>query len=92
MPTIPLKLDDADLRKIDYLVKKGQYKNRSHAIRNLLIEQLNSILIPLEWQEEESDKNIDEVVRKLLNLPKQNIVIKSDEPISKIVQEERERY
>lgn len=92
MATIPLNIDEADLKKIDYLVKKGLFKNRSQALRNLLLEQLNHINLPFEWEEKESDEKVNYVVRKLLNIPNQKLIIKSDKPASQLIQEERERY
>jgi len=92
MATIPLKIDDLDLKKIDYLVKKGVFKNRSQALRALLSDQLNQLILPFEWEEKEKDEKIDNVVHKLLNIPNKSLIIKAEKPISLIVQEERERY
>ncbi len=49
MKTIPVPLDDNDLKKIDYLIKIGRYKNRTQAIRNLLQEKLAEEWIIFEW-------------------------------------------
>jgi len=92
MATIPLNIDEADLKKIDYLVKKGQYKNRSQAIKSLLLEQLNRLLIPFEFQESESDRKVDDVVQKLLKLPEREVAITFEKRLSELISEERDRY
>ncbi|HEY0089796.1 MAG TPA: ribbon-helix-helix domain-containing protein [Candidatus Lokiarchaeia archaeon] len=92
MATIPLHIDETDLKKIDYLVKKGQYKNRSQAIKSLLLEQLNRLLIPFEFQESESDRKVDDVVQKLLKLPEREVAITFEKRLSELISEERDRY
>jgi len=92
MATIPLHIDETDLKKIDYLVKKGQYKNRSQAIKSLLLEQLNRLLIPFEFQESESDSKVDDVVQKLLKLPEREVAITFEKRLSELISEERDRY
>lgn len=91
MATIPLTIDEADLKKIDFLIKKGIFKNRSQAIRVLLADRLINIIIPFE-NEENTDAIVNNVVKRMLSVSNQSLIIKSDKSAVELVQEERERY
>ncbi|MHA1439950.1 MAG: ribbon-helix-helix domain-containing protein [Promethearchaeota archaeon] len=92
MATIPINIDDVNLKKIDYLVKKGHFKNRSQAIRSLLFERLNKILLPFERECSENNENIAFAIKKLMNLKNPKVIIKSDKTASILIDQERERY
>lgn len=65
MTKIPIQLDENDLKKIDYLVKRGMYKNRSHAIRSLLNQILEQETIGYNWESlDEVEKRV-KIVEKL---------------------------
>ena len=60
MTTIPIQLKDAEIHKIDYLVKIGKYKSRNQALKQLVEESLSRQKIQLE---EEIQENNDERMR-----------------------------
>ena len=53
MATIPIKLKDADVQKIDFLVKLGKYKSRNQAIRAFIQNSLAQEPITLDTQNPE---------------------------------------
>lgn len=91
MATIPLKLDGAHLKKIDFLIKKGIFKNRSQAIRCLLADRLINVILPFE-NEANTDAIVNNVVKRMLGVSNQSLIINSDKSAVELVQEERERY
>ncbi|MHA1651278.1 MAG: ribbon-helix-helix domain-containing protein [Candidatus Helarchaeota archaeon] len=92
MTTIPVPLNDDDLKKIDYLVKIGRYKNRTQAIKALLRKQLAQQTIILKGGKTIDEKSIKNIINELSKLPDFSFTIKSSKSAVELVGEERERY
>ena len=92
MPIIPLRIDDEDLKKIDHLVKKGRYKNRSQAIKKLLLEKLQQETVPFEWQEDSDEELRKEIVNKLISMENFSFSSNLTKSAEDLIGKERERY
>jgi hypothetical protein len=64
MATIPIKLKDAEISKIYYLVKLGKYKSRNQAIRSLIENSLSREPLFLN----ELNPNFDEIKVQLFQI------------------------
>ena len=64
MATIPIKLRNIEITKIDHLVKIGKFRSRNQAIRYFIEKSLEkeSALIP------EIDSDITEIQNKIYNI------------------------
>ena len=51
MNTIPVPLTEAEVVKLDYLVKIGRFKNRTQAILTILRIGIQSQMIPLKGKD-----------------------------------------
>jgi Arc/MetJ-type ribon-helix-helix transcriptional regulator len=60
MGVVPVRLDDEELKRIDLLVRRGLYRSRNEAIREMLRVKLSE-----ELSEEE---DVDELVEALLKI------------------------
>jgi len=91
MPTIPIQLNEAELQKIDYLIRIGRYKNRNQAIKAMLNERLvrESYLFAFESAEEDQVRR--KVVEKLLGKPDISFKNLTKKSAVELVSEERER-
>ncbi len=92
MPTIPLRIDDVDLKKIDNLIKKGRYKNRSQAIKKLLLDKLQQETLPFEWQKDSDEESRIKIVSKLISMENFSFSSNSTKSSEDLIGEERERY
>ncbi|RLG47009.1 MAG: CopG family transcriptional regulator [Thermoproteota archaeon] len=82
--TVPLRLEDRDLRQVDFLVSLGIYKSRSEALRELIrlgVKSLKGIF------------EVGEAVMKLEKLEKKegDVPIKLKGALEQLL-EERERF
>ncbi|MEX2680054.1 MAG: ribbon-helix-helix domain-containing protein [Candidatus Sigynarchaeota archaeon] len=91
MTTIPVKIDEVDLRKIDHLVKIGRFKNRSQAIRSFIRDKLGDAALFPEPVDPEIEKRYHEVMVKLKELARSPVRIESTKTALELVKEERER-
>jgi Arc/MetJ-type ribon-helix-helix transcriptional regulator len=91
MTTIPVKLDDIELRKIDHLVKIGRFKNRSQAIRSFIKDKLVDETLFPKPVDPETEKQYHEVIAKLKNLSSLPVQIESTKTALELVKGERER-
>lgn len=89
MAIIPLNLDDAIIKKIDLLVKQGRYKNRSEALRDQIVKNLEKISI-IENTEINSQK-YNRVLEALLRLPSPPQFLNTEKTLTELVSESRER-
>ena len=64
MATIPIKLRDSDVKKIDYLVKIGKYKSRNQAIRSFI----NKSLEEESFLFEEENPELNSIKEKLFHI------------------------
>ena len=62
MGIVPVRIDDDQLKRIDLLVKRGVYKTRNQAIREMLKTRLQ--------EELSEDEDVEEVVRVLIETKK----------------------
>ena len=93
MATIPLKLNDSDIKKIDYLVKIGKYKSRNQAIRSLINRSLKEEALLFE----DEDSQLKSIKQQLFRIWDESggISIKMlDKKVSLVdrLQAERNRY
>jgi metal-responsive CopG/Arc/MetJ family transcriptional regulator len=63
LTVVPLRLNEDEVRKLNLLMKEGQYRSRNQAIRAILAEGLEEKL--------GEDEDIAGLVKKLLALKKQ---------------------
>ena len=89
MITVPVGLDEEIINKLDALVKKGLYKNRTEAIRAQIVNGLakRSLLDIKETPVEIKEK----IFQKLLNSPKPLNLLPTKKSITQLVSEGRER-
>jgi Arc/MetJ-type ribon-helix-helix transcriptional regulator len=88
MATIPIQLDSEIISKLDDLVRKGLYKNRSEAIRDQIIQGLNRLeVVNLSVKKDKHDK----IIQKLILLSNPPNLIKSKRSAVELVAEGRER-
>ncbi len=88
MPTIPINLDQRTVDRLDLLVLKKIYKNRTEAIRDQIekgITQIESIIFP------EKKTEYDILMKKLLQQKKTLNIFTSDKSAVELVSEGRER-
>ncbi|HZY93741.1 MAG TPA: ribbon-helix-helix domain-containing protein [Candidatus Bathyarchaeia archaeon] len=62
MGIVPVRIDDDQLKRIDLLVKRGVYKTRNQAIREMLKTRL--------LEELSEDEDVEEAVRVLIETKK----------------------
>ena len=62
MGIVPVRIDDDQLKRIDLLVKRGVYKTRNQAIREMLKTRLS--------EELSEDEDVEEMVRVLIETKK----------------------
>ena len=62
MGVVPVRLDDAELKRIDLLVQQKHYKSRNEAIRQMLKSKLSEELT--------EDEDVHELVESLLRIKK----------------------
>jgi Arc/MetJ-type ribon-helix-helix transcriptional regulator len=91
MTTIPVNLQNPDLKKIDYLIKCGKFKNRSQAIRSMIRSKLDQEILPFELKIEEEEELKNEVLAELLNNPEVKFTWKTDKNSVELVQDMRNR-
>ena len=89
MITIPVGLDEETIKKLDALVKKGLYKNRTEAIRAQITNGLakRSILDLKETPVRIKEK----IFQNLLNSSKPINLLPTKKSITELVSEGRER-
>jgi Arc/MetJ-type ribon-helix-helix transcriptional regulator len=91
MTTIPIKLDEVELRKIDHLVKTGRYKNRSQAIRSFIKAKLEDEILLPEAADPEIEKKYHDIMAKLRKQVHLVVQINSAKTALELVENERER-
>jgi Arc/MetJ-type ribon-helix-helix transcriptional regulator len=91
MTTIPIKLDEVEIRKIDHLVKIGRYKNRSQAIRSFIKTKLEDEIMLPEAADPEIEKQYHDIMAKLRKQVHLMIQINSPKTALELVENERER-
>ena len=62
MGIVPVRIDDDQLKRIDLLVKRGVYKTRNQAIREMLKTRL--------LEELSEDEDVEDIVRVLIETKK----------------------
>jgi len=91
MITIPIKLNEIELQKIDRLVKIGRYKNRSQAIRSFIIDKLENESLISEEIDPELEKRYNEIRDKLKRQTHLAIQITSTKTALELLENDRER-
>jgi hypothetical protein len=91
MATIPIKLKDQEVHKIDYLIKMGKYRNRNQAINAMIEASLTRELLFFE----ESEPITSEVKNKILQVfdaqPNFGFKLKNGKSLADLSSEDRER-
>lgn len=88
MATIPINLDDEIIRKLDNLIAKGIYKNRTEAIRDQIkigLQKLQLVTFP------ERSSQHELALKKLLQMGKYPDLLKTKKSAVDLVAEGRER-
>lgn len=89
MITIPIGLDEELVKKVDMLVIKGIYKNRTEALRDQIRKGIEKIQIidlnPFE------DDNYNAILKSLINLEEPPNLIQSRKSVLDLISECRER-
>jgi len=83
---VPVRLDDAELKRIDLLVQQKHYKSRNEAIRQMLKSKLSEELT--------EDEDVHELVESLLRIKKKGkdpLVLKLQKTAVETVAEGRGR-
>ena len=86
MGVVPVRLDDAELKRIDLLVQQKHYKSRNEAIRQMLKSKLS--------EELSEDEDVHELVESLLRIKKKGkdpLVLKLQKTAVETVAEGRGR-
>ena len=86
MGVVPVRLDDAELKRIDLLVQQKHYKSRNEAIRQMLKSKLSEELT--------EDEDVHELVESLLRIKKKGkdpLVLKLQKTAVETVAEGRGR-
>ena len=89
MITVPIGLDEETIAKVDALVRKGLYKNRSEALRDQIIKGISRISL-LESDFSQSDL-YQQLLDKLLSLPDPPNLLPTIKSVTELVSEGRER-
>ena len=91
MATIPIKLTEVEVSKIDYLVKLGKYKSRNQAIRSFIKISLLQESINLEEENLEIEK-IKNTLYQLWDLqPEFNLTTRNNKSLVDMVSQDRMR-
>lgn len=91
MITVPVQLNEADLEKIDYLVRLGHYKNRNQAIKIMLTEHIRQEASFAELDKPENPELYEKLRSELKKKPPLLFSIADGKPIEDIVSEFRAR-
>lgn len=91
MANICIRIDDIDLGKIDFLIRKGRYKNRSQAIKSLLISKLRQEIIPFEWKDHFNGEERKKIIAELNKKASFTFSSSSIQPAEIVVEERRNR-
>lgn len=89
MASIPIRLNDDILKKIDILISKGRYKNRTEALRDQIIKGLDKISI-IEDSVIENEK-FDSILKKMLSQKSTPDLLKTKKSVVDLIAEGRER-
>jgi len=92
MTTILIRLNDSDLKKLDYLIKIGRYKNRNQAIKAFIQEKLAKETISLDFENSEDLNLRKKIVSDLSNHPTFLFKTNLKKSSAEVISEERERF
>ncbi|MHA1728143.1 MAG: ribbon-helix-helix domain-containing protein [Promethearchaeota archaeon] len=92
MTTIPIRIDEIDLKKIDFLIKIGRFKNRSQALRQFIHDRLKKEILLFEQDDKSNEKLRLEVLSKLKKKDNFSFSLLSKKNAEEIIGENRERY
>ena len=98
MAIIPIKLNDTEVSKIDYLVKIGKFKSRNQAIKHFIHKnlELESIILDDELKSEEEIQRINKIKKELFehwkSLPEFVLCGKGGKSLVDQVSEGRDRF
>ena len=89
MITIPIGLDEETIAKVDALVKKGLYKNRTEALRDQIKKGIEKIEL-IEDDLPQPDL-YQKLLKNLLSLEHPPNLLPTDKTVAELVSEGRER-
>ena len=89
MTSIPIRLNDEIIKKIDILISKGKYKNRTEALRDQIIKGLDKISL-VENSVIENEK-FDLILKKMLLQKSTPNLLRTKKSVVDLVAEGRER-
>ena len=89
MTSIPIRLNDEIIKKIDILIAKGRYKNRTEALRDQIIKGLDKISL-IEDSVNENEE-FDLILKKMLLQKKTPDLLNTKKSVIDLIAEGRER-
>ena len=89
MTSIPIRLNDEIIKKIDILISKGKYKNRTEALRDQIIKGLDKISL-VEDSVIENEK-FDLILKKMLLKKSTPDLLRTKKSVVDLVAEGRKR-
>ena len=89
MTSIPIRLNDEIIKKIDILISKGRYKNRTEALRDQIIKGLDKISLVEDSVIE--NENFDLILKKMLLQKSTPDLLRTKKSVVDLVAEGRER-
>lgn len=92
MANIPIKLSNADVKKIDYLVKIGRFKSRNQAIRSLINKSLEEESFLFEEENPKFDSIKDKLYRIWDNKGIKFKLLEDGMSLADRVSKDRERF
>ena len=91
MAIIPISLDEEIIKKIDLLIKKGIYKNRSEALRDQIVKGLTKFQSVGIINNNLKSDEYNQVLDYLLKLKSPPDILKTEKSITELVSEGRDR-
>jgi hypothetical protein len=92
MTTIPVQFNEMELKKIDYLVQIGRYKNRNQAIKGMIHDKLSEQVLDFDFENLEEEEKRKKILEKIIakNIPI-SFTISSNKTSVELIGEDRER-
>jgi hypothetical protein len=92
MGTIPIKLKDEDVHKIDYLIKMGKNRNRNQAIITMIETSLAQEPISFNESDPIPQEGNDKITQFFDAQPDFGFSLESGKSLADLVSEDRERH
>lgn len=91
MTIIPIQLNDADIQKLDYLIKQGRYKSRNQAIKKYFEEGIAREQIDFDTIDPDFDSKKKKLFELLDDVPSLSFHLKTRKSWADQISQERDR-